>query len=678
VGPRRMRDLTAVAVVGTLLVVAAFGSMWLRGRPLDVQYGLYLFHNGPPAVLLFWLGRLVLLRQPGNRIGWVLLAIAALGTLHVLVASWADVAMVAWGYADAITWDHPLVPADMPLSASVPLWVMNWLWVPQPVLLLVVLPLVFPDGHLPGPRWRPALWLAGTGGALVMAATMVDGWPTSTWLVAEPPAVVTALFVAGGPVLLLATVVAFAGMAAHWRAADPHRRHPFHVVGATAGVFALAALATYPWQRVWIPTVLVATHVMLAAYALAAARYRLHDLEPVLGRAAVATGVSLLVAAAYLVAVVLAGIALARRAGDSAAPLVAVGAAALLAEPVRRGTRQVVVRLLLRVAHDRTVVVSRLAERAAAATSTADTLTEVVQLLVRSTGAQRAEAWLDRDGQLDLAAVDGADPAPPTVLVEPVLNRDERLGELRLFHREAADLAPDAPDLLADVAHVLGSALHNHRLTARLRAQLDELRTSRRRLVDAQDTARRGLERDLHDGAQAQLVALRLRVGALQVQADPGLRAELDTLAGEIDATVTTLRDLARGLHPPVLDQDGIVAALNAHVRYLPTPVTVTGAGLGRYDPAVESTVYFCCLEAVQNAVRHGRARTVTVELSADEGLEFAVRDDGSGFDTARSSDGSGLGNIADRVAALDGELTVRSSPGQGTVVTGRIPARPG
>lgn len=676
-----MRAVTAVAVLGSVLVVAVFVSMWVRGRGLDVQYGLFLFHNGPPALLLFWLARLVLLRQPGNRVGGVLLAIAVLGALHVLAAACADVALADWGYTDAVTMNHPLVPGDLPLSASVPFWIMNWLWVPQVVLLVAGLPVIFPTGRLPGRRWRIVFWLAGFGGALVMVATVIDAWPTSRWGVGTTSRAVDLLFATGGPLVLLAAIGAFAGLATHWSRAPEEDRYQFQLVGVAAGGLALVALATYPWPQIWVPSVLVAIYILITTYAVAAARLGLHDLEPVLGKPAVANALSVLVAAAYLVLVVTVALAVARSSDNEVLALLCVGVAAPLAEPIRRGVRRLCDRLLLRIAADRRHVVSQVAH-GAAASSGVTMLDDVAQLLVRSTGADRAEVWLGSDGVLDLVASAGPELPGTATLTAPVCNQGEPMGELRLHARVAADLAPDAAELLTDVTYVLGTAVHNHRLTQQLQDQLVDLQASRRRLVEAQDAARRGLERDLHDGAQSRLISLRLRLGVLQARlddADDATTAELDTLAEEIDATVESLRSLARGIHPPILDQAGLVEALRAHVRYLPLRVTVRGDHVGRHDRSVETAVYFSCLEAVQNALRHGSAHTIRIDLttqSTNDGdrLCFSVRDDGSGFDPDTAVHGLGLTSIDDRISSLGGQLTVESAPGGGTTVSGRVP----
>nr|WP_246401872.1 ATP-binding protein [Jiangella mangrovi] len=681
------RTATVAAAVITAVTVVAVASLWVRGRSADVVYGLYVFHNAPAALTLSWVGRLVVLRRADNAIGPVLLVISGLGAAHVAVAAMADVAMVSWGYDAPITEDHPLIPAEMPLTASVPLWIMNWLWLPQVVLLLTVLPVLFPDGRLPGPRWRAVLWLAAIGGAVFLIGLIIDGWPTSTWSVSETPAVVEVLLAAGLLVLLAATAGSLAGLAVHWRRAGTGDRRPFQVVGTTVAVLAVLWIATYPWPWLWIPTVLIALQVLLIAYALAAARFRVHDLEPVLARSTVAAGLSVVMTIGFAAVTITAGLLAARLTDNDVLPLVAVGVVALSVEPVRRAARRLIDRIVFRLAADRMEVVSQVAAHAGSGAYD-DLLAGVVDALRRGTGARRVEAWLHGDRGFEPAAATGPDGAHTTALTEQVTSHGEHFGELRLLVDVPGDLAPDARELLADVAHVAGAALHNARLTATLEAQLDELRSSRRRLVEAQDSARRSVERDLHDGAQAQLVALRLRLALIQsrvadqagsASADTpdALAADLAEVAEGIDAAVGTLRDLARGLQPPILDQDGVAAALRAYVRNLPIPVAVSADGTGRYDAAIESAVYFACLEAIQNAFAHSGASRIEVRLVDEEdALTFSVVDDGKGFrpdrvDARRSS--SGLVNIADRLDAVGGSLTIDSTQGIGTRVSGTV-----
>lgn len=663
--PVKGRWLTVTAVLGTLVVAAAFGVMLARARPVDEYYGLFLFHNGPSAIVLLWMGRLVLRRRPGHAAGRILLAIGLVHTLHVAVAVAADGRLLAAGYDPPLEQAAVLPPSVLPLDAATLLWVMNWLWVPAPVLAILLLA-VFPSGRLPSRRWWPVPVLAFAGAALLIAGFVVDAWPTAPWGEADLPAIVGLLLACGGLLVATAAGAGIVALVIQWRHAGAEGRQQFRVVGVAAIVFAIVGVFTYPWQVIWVPAVLITFNGLLVAYALAIARYRLHDLEPWLGRAAVAATLTGLVAAVYLAIVVGIGRLLGEGTGSTLLPLVAVAAVALLVEPVRRRARRAVDRLLYGRSADRTEVLSRLAAHAGSA-SAGEVLDEVARLLVRSTGATRAEFRTTADPAGDRPA-----------LRADVEHRGERFGELRLHATAASDLVADAPQLLADVAHTLGIVLRNDELTARLRAQLDELRASRQRLVEAHDRARRTLERDIHDGAQARLIALRMKVGAAAARTRPPTAGELTEIGHEVDAAIRALRDLARGIFPPILEQAGLADALRAHVRELPLPVTVTATGIGRYPRAIESAVYFACLEALQNAIRHSGAGTVTVEL-LDNGnaLAFAVQDDGAGFTPSSTAAGTGLVNISDRIAAVGGRTEIQSAPGAGTRVSGAVDLQP-
>lgn len=657
--------MTGGAVVGTLVVLTAFGVMLARARPAGEYYDLFLFHNGPSAIVLLWMGRLVLLRRPGHTAGRIFLSIGVVHTVHVAVAVAADIRLVSAGYDPPLEQAAVGAPSSLPLAAATLLWIMNWLWVPAPVLAILLL-VVFPDGSLPGRRWRLVPVAATAGAVLLMVAFMIDAWPTATWGADDLPAAVGLLLGAGGLLVAIATAGCVAALIARWRRADAEARRPFRVVGVAAIVFALVAVATYPWQAIWIPAALITFNGLLAAYALAIARYRLHDLEPWLGKAAVAAAITGLIVATYLAIVVGIGRLLNEGTGSTVLPLAAVAVVALLAEPVRRRTGRLIDQVLYGRSADRTEVLSRLAAQAASA-PTAEVLDEVTRLLTRSTGATRAQF-----------RPDGTPGGDRPALRAEVEYHGQRFGELLLYATAASDLVADAPQLLEDVAHTLGVALRNDQLTSRLQEQLAELQASRQRLVEAHDRARRSLERDIHDGAQARLIALRMKVGVAATRADLAHAAELAELGEELDAAIRTLRDLARGVFPPILEQAGLPDALRAHVRELPLPVTVTATGVGRYPRALESAVYFACLEALQNAVRHSGANTVTVEVTDDgRNLSFGVYDDGVGFPPATTAAGAGLVNISDRIAAVGGRTEIHSAADAGTRVSGIVDLQP-
>ena len=218
-----------------------------------------------------------------------------------------------------------------------------------------------------------------------------------------------------------------------------------------------------------------------------------------------------------------------------------------------------------------------------------------------------------------------------------------------------------------------GLALENARLQAGIRAQLEQVRASRARIVEAGLAERRRLERDLHDGAQQRLLALTMQLGAVRrAVADESTRSLVDSARSDLREAVAELRDLARGLHPAVLSQAGLSAALESVAERLPVPVALD-VPAGRFEPTVESAAYFLACEAMTNAAKHADATSVRVCVrELPERLLVEVLDDGVGG--AAASPGGGLAGLKDRVAALGGSLSVDSPPGHGTRITASIP----
>jgi signal transduction histidine kinase len=320
----------------------------------------------------------------------------------------------------------------------------------------------------------------------------------------------------------------------------------------------------------------------------------------------------------------------------------------------------------------------------------------MAKVLAEGTGAEWAQVWLVVHGRLALAATWprslGADEPPPAAEDPPglrsheVRHAGELLGVLRLRTSEGRPLTPVEERLFAGLAAQSGLVLRGARLRAELAERLaelsvraEELRLSRRRLVDMQDDERRRLERDIHDGAQQHLVALtvNLRLAQTLVQRAPQRAAAV--IGAQRDAaglTIETLLSLARGIYPRSLREKGVTAALQAVVGTSALPVEVTATGVGRYPAPVEAAVYFCCLEALQNAAKHSGARHVDVRLHGDDhGLTATVQDDGRGMDGARAAGGAGLSNMKDRIDSVGGTLTVDSQPGRGVTVRAWVPA---
>jgi signal transduction histidine kinase len=322
----------------------------------------------------------------------------------------------------------------------------------------------------------------------------------------------------------------------------------------------------------------------------------------------------------------------------------------------------------------------------------------MARVLAQGTGALWAQVWLVVGDRPRLAATwppsasfpPGEDPLSTTARgrrSQVVRHGDEVLGVLVVQERDQVPLTSVEERLFAGLAAQSRLVLRGARLRVELErratelaARAGELRLSRERLVDAQDNERRALERDVHDGAQQHLVALAVNLRLAQTLAAGSPDRAGVLVAGQevaaVDA-VETLVQLSRGIYPPLLAEGGLQVALEAAAANSPVPVDVVAVGVGRYAPSLEAAAYFCCLEALQNAAKYSGAPAIGVELrGAEDGwLEFSVTDGGTGFDPRTIPAGSGLTNMRDRLDAVDGALTVTSSPTTGTRVAGRIPA---
>ncbi len=272
------------------------------------------------------------------------------------------------------------------------------------------------------------------------------------------------------------------------------------------------------------------------------------------------------------------------------------------------------------------------------------------------------------------------------IRVAPVSHAGELLGLIVVERSQMASAFSEDDDrVLADLARQVGLALHNSQLDTALQTTLDEvrkqadaLRESRARIVASGDAERRRVERNLHDGAQQHLVALavnlRLARDIIVDDQDAGLEM-LDELAGEVQETIQELRELAHGIYPPLLVDSGLVEALRAAANRNPLPVDIAAEGIGRYGSETEAAVYFCCLEALQNAAKHAPDARVEVRLWEESGgLLFSVTDDGPGFDPEKAQRGHGYVNMADRLGAIGGTVRWDSAIGKGSQVRGSVP----
>ena len=368
--------------------------------------------------------------------------------------------------------------------------------------------------------------------------------------------------------------------------------------------------------------------------------------------------------------------------------MLATAVVAVAFQPIRRRAQQIANRLVYGERATPYEVLSRFSEHVGETYSDEDILVRMARLLAEGTGATSAAVWLRVGDEVRPAAVWPTNGAmataiplvrgePPEVegvtAAVPVRHQRELLGLLTVTKPPNEPLSSVEDKLVADLAAQAGLVLANSKL-------IEDLRASRQRLVAAQDEERRRLERNLHDGAQQQLVALAIRLKLARTTASKDLvEADrmLEQLEGDVTDALENLRELARGVYPPLLADQGLTAAIDAQSRRSAVPVRVEADGIDRYPQDIETAVYFCTLEALQNAAKYADAGQITVRLVQDDGeLVLSVRDDGRGFDPAVTPLGAGLQNMADRLAALGGRLIVRSRAGGGTTIEGRIPVR--
>ncbi len=317
-------------------------------------------------------------------------------------------------------------------------------------------------------------------------------------------------------------------------------------------------------------------------------------------------------------------------------------------------------------------------------------------VLGRAVQAEWCQVWLMVHGHLVLAATwpleAVGDPAPPVGAeppgrhVLPVREAGEALGVLRFQEGVGRPLTTVGKRLFAGLAGQAGLVLRGVRLNAeraqryeQLAAKAQELQESRERLVRTQDAQRRQLERDIHDGAQQQLVAMAVGLRLAQTVALKSPERAANLLATQLESIQqmrATLRDLSRGVHPQVLTEQGVDAALSVALASSPLSVDVAAVDVSRYHGRIEAAVYFSCLEAVQNAVKHSGGQQISIELRGTENsLSFVVDDDGLGFEPGATSTGTGTANMRDRIEAVGGTLTLERSPRGGARVRGQVPA---
>jgi signal transduction histidine kinase len=687
-----------IAVTGVVLTAQAWGGFRANDGISDIG-------ASASAVAYATLGALIV-RRVANPVGWLLLGAGICNGLLSLLS----------GYAITGVLTHPgSLPAAHQVGAAA-----EWAFFPD-VALLVCAFLLFPTGTLPSRRWRPvpALNFAMTGVLLLILAEVprpvalpAPGgfsltYPNPFGIRAVGDAL-SGLFVNNLNSLTLLSILflgaAAASLVIRWRAGDGELRRQINWVALTGAVFAVVQLVAFAGivadhgqepavtGAAYAASAFIGLFGFPAAITVAVLKYRLYEIDVIINRAVVYGLVSAGLTAVYA-GIVLGIGTLAGRHGGPVLIITAAVAVALLFHPARQRARRIANHLVYGERATPYQVLSDFADSMAGQLDYNQAVNRMVTVLASAAGATWAEAWIRVGPELrPIAAWPlGSSPPPPLQLsggdalpvfgaasrAVAVRHGDELLGALTICKPRNEPLTLAEDKLLQHLASQAGLVFRNGRLTAELQATIEELRASRRRLVGAQDAERRKIERNLHDGAQQQLIALSIQLGLLEQSA--GDAAAVRELAPQLKITARAalgdLRDLARGIYPPLLADQGLVPALRAQAQRAALPVTIEADGIGRYPPDVETTIYFCALEALQNITKYAAASRATIGLtSPGGGLELTVTDDGSGFDPTAVRHGTGVQGMTDRLAALGGTLHIGSRPGQGTAVTGWLP----
>lgn len=751
--------VVTIAIGGASFLALAIGTAVTygggdRGSPVA---GLVIVVVVAAASLL---GRLIVDRA-GNVIGWAFQAMAlaaavSLGTELIIQLAAENAPSSGVFGMDLVQRPSPETGAlkQVALGTGLGIELLGWLNRLSFLGLVLPIPLIFlsfPTGRplSPGWRWAVRLWMASTLAALAWAALRpadAYGSPPSGSFpgvhVDSPFGVhgidpvfdvlatggVVAGFIAGG--------LGAASLVVRYRRAGGEERAQMRwlaLVGAAAATIMAVllltdvlvgddALSNTIGSIGFVTLSLLLLLGVPIAVAVAVLKYRLYDIDLVIRKTLVFGGLAGFITLVYVGIVV--GLGALLGSGDEPNVALSIAATAIVAvafQPVRERVQRFASRLVYGKRATPYQVLARLSERAASTFATEDVLPRTARIIAEGMGASRVVVWLRVERELRpgaswpdtagppraVALSNGDMPALEGDRAVPVRLGSELLGAITVDKPASEPFTPAEEKLLDDLASQAGLVISNVRLTAeleanieRIEAQADELRASRQRIVAAQDEERRRLERNIHDGAQQHLVALavKLRLARQTIARDAVKgREQLVALRDEIGNALDTLSSLALGIYPPLLEEQGLAPALAAQYTRSGLPVHLSTDLSRRHPIEAEAAVYFCVLEALQNAAKYAGASRIDIRLEeGDDEIRFEVHDDGVGFqvssseavdpDAASRSEGTsavrvsangggtGLQGIRDRIAVFGGRAEVESAPGRGTTIRGRVP----
>ena len=724
---------TAVALAATAIACTAAG-LWLHatgGQATPAGFLQYAAVAAGTATL----GAFILWHRPRNRYGLTHLALGVLFAMVVLAAgvlsrAGTPAALPGWTEEVALGWSW------IAAAVLLPLWVIVIAAFPDArfhrrglrpatIALAVVMPLLAVVAYLLAPPGEPPPLIR-----VDLPAALVGPLASTS----EAHVLFRLASACASVLATLAPLVAVVALIDRFRKAGPVLRQQIKwlLVGAAISV-ALQAIPLQAFDSEAVRTagrvfVVLAVPLPMVAAAIAIFKHGLWEIDVVISKGLVYALASGVLTALFSGVALVAGLSVGGRDSRVVAALALALLVSFLAQPLRQRLERVVARVLYGDEPRGVMALAGLGDLGGPSLDAGELGSRIAEAARGALGASWAGVWLyiagDGAARLRPLAVSGAEPGPPALLPKPVpaalvelsggvafsqLPVDVARSLRPLFAGEPALVASltssgsligllacgarpkdafgdEDVELLAVVARESALALRNIRLEEELRQRLEqieqqaaELHSSRQRLVTAQDAERKRIERDLHDGAQQQLVALAARLRRAAHAEGQAVDEALEDLADEAEEAVFALQELARGIYPSLLADRGLQAALQAHAARLPANVRVEVEPVmhgRRLEPEVEAAFYFVGLEAMTNAVKHAPGSSITVSLRAERNkrtVTLEVHDDGPGFDAGASLSTRGLQNMADRIDALGGVLSVDSAPGGGTWIRAEV-----
>lgn len=673
----------ASLVLSTALLL--IGESLVLGIP-SLPGGFRFFEVVPLTGLAFSaVGALIVIRRGENRVGWLCCVIGVLVNLWMFSFQYATAAVTRPGFLPAIGWVT---------------WIASWVWVVAFMLVAAGLPLVFPDGRLLSRRWRWAAWfaVAQTALAVIPLAVLPRVPPTarnpvgiqalSGWLYLVPRF--------DGYLAMISLGLGVAAIVLRFRRAKEEERLQLKwFATGVAVVAALSAALILVYGPILAAPAPVATLFGLSMLSLplgiglAVLKYRLYDLGLLLNKAIVFGSLAAFITGVYVVIVVAVGSLIGR--GNTAnvwLSIIATGLVAVAFQPVRERVERLASRIVYGKRASSYEVMADFSRRVAQATTLDGVLNETAELAASAVGAKHSRVRLFLTGEAERVAFWPADVAPTAPEVSrSVVHQSVTVGEIAIAKPAGEKLTHGEERLIADLAAQAGPVLSNSRLAAELadrlrdiETQARELAASRTRIVQAEEAGRRRIERDIHDGVQQEIVALIAKVGLARNQLARDSQQAAITLAEvqeEAQRALRDLRELARGIHPAVLEDSGLVDAIKTRAGRLPIAVRIQADATvqrSRFRPEIEGAAYFVVSEALANVLKHSSAQEARIRLTSEPGqLRIEVIDDGCGFDPAAVAQ-AGLRGIKDRVEALGGAFCVASGA-KGTRIQADLPA---